>query len=163
MILKPLSDVHPTVNWNDPQMKSSSLGYCAAEYYKVTQFIEANFKIFPQSYTLITNMHLSLELATKAIAVKLVPGFNSKRFGHKTSTIISTFFNQISVFGVIKNNIDEMLLIQELENGFIDMRYGEVYCMIDQPDRVNHRQIFLRLIDFLHSITRNKFIPQHFK
>jgi hypothetical protein len=162
MILKPLKEVHPTINWNDPQMKSSKLGYCATEYYSITKYIAANYRSSPYVYTLVANMHLSLELVVKAIAIKLKPEFKPKDFRHKTSKVIVRYADEINEFKSIHMNKKKMELIQELENGFIDMRYGETYCVIDHHnDLLLYNSLFIELIDFLYSITKVKFLTNH--
>jgi hypothetical protein len=163
MILKPLKEVHPNANWNDPQMKSSSLGHCASEYYSITQHIEASFTSFPYTYTLIANMHLSLELVVKAIAFKLISNFNARKFGHKTSKIIIAYIDQIAEFKNVLADNEKMELIQQLESGFVEMRYGETYSSMDRNDSKVYNNLFNSLIDYLRSITNVKFLARHFK
>jgi hypothetical protein len=162
MIVRPLEEAHPGSNWKDPQLKSSMFGNCAREYYDVAQKTDADFKSSPHFYTLIGNMHLSIELAIKGIAIRSIAHFNPKQYSHKPSQIIKDYSDQISVFKKIQEDKEAIQMIEELENGFVGMRYGEMYVSIDEKDRAIYKNLFIALIDFLNSITKVKFMPHHF-
>ena len=163
MILKPLSAVHPTCNWNDPQLRSSNLGTCATQYFFVTKQLQTDFTFSLYLQTLITNMHLAFELAVKAIATKTIDNFEPAKFGHQTSRKIKIFAHQVDAFKELKSEENSMDFIRQLEKGFVSNRYGEQYISLGPDDHQLFQDIFIRLIDKLHAITQVKFIPQHFK
>lgn len=163
MMIKSLKEVHQGTNWDSPQMRACALGRCAAEYYSVCKDLEEKYKTgMPYFHTELGNMHLSMELIFKALAVKLIPNFDPKSSGHKTSGIIEKYHKDVEYFGTVHTSQEQMNLLKELEGGFVMMRYGEAYFSLSSADHRTHDEIFNPAIDLLKLLTKVGFMGRHF-
>ena len=76
------------------------LGYAGLDYLKASMFVmEHHETLAPLFNFILPTMHQTLELLTKAIALKVDAGFEPKRFSHKLRDLVRNYKNR---FGFLR-------------------------------------------------------------
>lgn len=143
-----------------PDSRAALTGHAAIDYFRACAVLHerrrqsAGDSFF---FVLLPTMHQTLELASKAITFNAVPGFDAKKYSHRTLDVLNDFASVIPAFASIVAIPDNVDLIKSLETAYLGIRYGECWQSTDSDVWPRFEDIAAALFDDLSARTGLRF------
>lgn len=117
-----------------PRLNSTKLGHSARQQFDIYLLVRKSCAQYGRSEiffltSLIPTMHIIIELLGKALAYELDPNFQTKN-NHNVWGILAKYAEKDAVLSEIIQSKKRKELILELEEGFINLRYGKSHVFI---------------------------------
>lgn len=119
---------------DSPRLNSAKLGHAARQQFDIYLLVRKSCARYGRSEiffltSLIPTMHIIVELLGKALAYELDPKFQIKN-NHNVWGILAKYANKDVALSEIVRSKTRKELILELEEGYLNLRYGKSHVFI---------------------------------
>ncbi len=161
--LVPLTKAFPKSGYDTNKERSHFFAHAGVEYLLAYEDLlkqeEASGHKF---YVELPLLHMTLELLIKAHASLIDESFNPKQYRHQTKNILKDYADEINEFKLIIENPDKIALIEQLEEAWKYLRYGEMAFSCEGKDIHLAKNLAIELVETYHKKTRIPFFAHHF-
>jgi HEPN domain len=124
--------LYPDNPFGRPDMQAGLLARTAADYYRTCQMLhQMGRDVIPLFGVLVPALQQTMELLVKSIALRNVPAFDPKAYGHKILGIVDEHAQAVPIFAKLGASEEIRQLLLELTEGYLAVRYGEAHVSYD--------------------------------
>lgn len=132
ILVTDLDKAFPGGHYLKPSSRSNSLNSAGRDYFQACKFLVENHNtVGPLFYVVLPTMHQTLELLAKAVAYRVDPNFEPKKYSHRVRDIVNDYAALFPFFLVISTDPEMQLLLEGLEKAYLGVRYGQCAISYD--------------------------------